>query len=353
MSGVEQVFQPAARLRLRWARLGGFSFRFRPRMLLLIGAALALLVILAAWALTLGSAQLPLEAIVQALTGAGTRQADFVVLSLRLPRILSAALVGLLLAMSGAIFQGLVRNLLASPDVIGVNAGASLAAVFWIVTRRSPEWIPLVAFLGALSAAAAVYGLSWRGKISHSRLILVGIGVNALLTAGVTLLIVRAGINDVSKAYQWMTGSLYAASWADVRLLAITAGILAPLGVALIWWLRVMQMGDLAARSLGIPLERARLLLAVTGCGLSAAAIAAAGPIGFVALMIPHIARMLAGPPTGGVFLLSGILGGILLLSADMAGQHALPVGLPAGVLTAALGAPYFLFLLYRSNARS
>lgn len=338
--------------RLWRLRLGGISVRVSPRVLALMGLALVALGLLAAWAITLGSFRLPVDAILQALAGQGTRDADFVVLSLRLPRILSAVLVGMLLAQSGAIFQGLVRNPLASPDIIGINAGASLAAVFWIVTHQPDSLLPLAAFSGALAAAAAVYGLSWRGKISNSRLILVGIGMNALLTAGVTLLVVRTGINDVSKAYQWMTGSVYASSWADVRMLALAAGLLVLLGMGLMWPLRVMQIGDLTARSLGTPLERTRLLLALVGCALSAAAISAAGPVGFIALMVPHIARMLAGPMTGGVFLLSGLLGSILLLGADMVGQHALPVGLPVGVLTAALGAPYFLFLLYRSNVR-
>jgi iron complex transport system permease protein len=271
-------------------------------------------------------------------------------MTLRLPRILTAALVGLLLAQSGAIFQGLVRNPLASPDLIGINAGASLATVFWIVTHRSPHLLPWVAFVGAMAAAGAVYGLSWQGKISNTRLILVGIGVNALLTAGVTLLIVRAGINDASKAYQWMTGSVYASSWVDVRRVGLAALVLLPLGMGLMGSLGVMQVGELTARSLGVPLERTRLALILVGCGASAAAIAAAGPVGFVALMVPHIARMLAGPMTSGVLLFTGLAGGILLLSADMIGQHALPVAMPVGVLTAALGAPYFLFLLYRSN---
>lgn len=352
MSAGAHASKTSARPRLLWARMGGISFRINLKVLALTGAALAVLGILAAWAITLGSLTLPLEAILEALAGRGSREADFVVLSLRLPRILAAVLVGLLLAMSGAVFQGLVRNPLASPDIIGINAGASLAAVFWIVTHRPAAFLPLAAFCGAFAAAAAVYALSWRGKIDNTRLILVGIGVNALLTAGVTIFIVRSGINDVSKAYQWMTGSVYASSWADVRMLALAAAVLAPLGSGLMWPLRALQMGDQTARSLGVPLERTRLMLAVTGCALSAAAVSTAGPVGFVALMVPHAARMLAGPMTGGVLLLSGLLGGALMLGADMIGQHALPVGLPVGVLTAALGAPYFLFLLYRSNVR-
>lgn len=350
-AGMQAAHAPQA-LRSVKLRLGGISLRVSQKVLLLTGLALGVLILLAAWAVTLGSFQLPIDAILQAFAGQGSRDADFIVLSLRLPRILTAVLVGLLLAMSGGIFQGLVRNPLASPDIIGINAGASLAAVFWIVTRRPSEFLPLVAFGGAVLAAAAVYGLSWKGKISNARLILVGIGMNALLTAGVTLFIVRSGINEVSKAYQWMTGSVYASTWGDVQSLALAAVILVPLGMGLMWPLRVMQMGDLTARSMGIRLEATRVVMAVVGCGLSAAAVAAAGPVGFVALMVPHIARMLAGPMTGGVFFFSGILGGILLLAADMVGQHALAIGLPVGVLTAALGAPYFLFLLYRTNVR-
>lgn len=352
MAAGNRILHPRNAPRRIWLRLGIVSLRINPRVMLLTIGALVVLTLLAAWAVTLGSFRLPLEAVMQALAGQGSRDANLVVMTLRLPRILAAVLVGLLLAQSGAVFQGLVRNPLASPDIIGINAGASLAVVFWIVTHRPPHLLPLVAFAGAAAAAAAVYGLSWRRNISNSRLILVGIGVNALLSAGVTLLIVRAGINDVSKAYQWMTGSVYASTWADVRMLALAAGILIPIGVGLVWSLQVMQLGDLTARSLGVPLETIRLLLAVAGCGLSAAAIAAAGPVGFVALMVPHSARMLAGPMTGGVFLLSGVLGAILLLFADIIGQHALPVGMPVGVLTAALGAPYFLYLLYRNNVR-
>src|SRR5690606_18966722 len=150
----------------------------------------------------------------------------------------------------------------------------------------------------------------------------------------------------------WMTGSVYASTWGDVRVLALALAILAPLAVALMWPLRVMQVGDLTARSVGLPLERTRLALILIACGLSAVAVAIAGPVGFVALMVPHFARMLAGPIGGGVFVFAGVLGGLLVLGSDMIGQHALPVGLPVGVITAALGAPYFLFLLYRMNAQ-
>lgn len=337
---------------VRLMRSGGVSVRINTRILGMATLGFVVTVLLGAWGLTLGSYALPLAEVVGALVGVGSEDARFIVMDLRLPRILAAALVGPLLAMSGALFQGLVRNPLVSPDIIGINAGASTAAVLWIVTRQPPSLLPAVAFAGALAAAAAIYLLSWRGRISGPRLVLVGIGVNALLSAGITLLIVRSNIFDTARAYQWLAGSVYGTNWQEIRVLAIALGMLAILGVIGMWYLRVMQIGDAAAQSAGLPLERARLGLIVVACGMSAFAVAAAGPIGFVALVVPHLARMLAGPMSGTVFMLTGFLGSVLVLGSDMVGQHALPVGMPVGVVTAVVGAPYFLFLLYRTNIR-
>lgn len=341
-----------SRARIVAVERGPFGFLVNLRVVSLsLVAALAALG-LTAWALTLGSFQLSVAEVFAALTGAGSSDADFIVMTLRLPRVLAALLVGAALAMSGAIFQGLVRNPLVSPDIIGINAGAAVGAVFWIVTGRATALIPLVAFSGALAAALAIYLLSWRGRISAGRLVLVGIGINAMLSAVTSLLVIRASISDAQRAVLWQAGSVYGSAWGDVRLLAVTLVVLLPLGALLMWSLRVLQMGDLTARSVGLPVERVRLALIVTGCALSAFAVAVAGPIGFVALIVPHLARMLAGPMTGGVFVFTALLGSALLLGADMIGQHALPVRLPVGILTGAVGAPYFLYLLYRTHAR-
>ena len=337
---------------VRFVRMGGAAFRVNMRVLRMSGIVLVLLVALATWAVTLGSYPLSLGEVYGAFTGSGAANTNFIVLDLRLPRVLTAMLVGPMLAMSGAIFQGLVRNPLVSPDIIGINAGAAVAAVFWIVTGLSLALLPPVAFLGAAGAAATVYLLSWRGRMSAPRLVLVGVGMNAVLTAGITFLIVRAEINDASRAVLWLTGSVYSSDWGDVRVLAGALTVLIPAGLALMWSLRTLQVGDLTVRSAGMPLERTRLALIAVACALSAFAVAVAGPIGFVALMAPHLARMVAGPMSGGVFLFAGAIGAMLVLGADMVGQHALPVSMPVGVLTAAVGAPYFLFLLYRMNTR-
>jgi iron complex transport system permease protein len=337
---------------LRLIQVGGMAFRVNTRVMLLVGMGITTLFLLGAWGLTLGSFRLPLDAIAKALKGVGSRDADFIVLDLRLPRLLAAMMVGPMFAMSGAIFQGLIRNPLVSPDIIGINTGASLAAVFWIVTRQPVSLLPVAAFTGALMAAASIYVLTWRGRISGARLILVGIGVNALLSATTTWLILRLPIDHASAAVLWMVGTLYGSDWVDVLVLASALAVLAPLGIGLMWSLGVLQFGDLTARSLGMPLERTRLALIVVGCALSGVAVSVAGPVGFVAFMVPHLARMLAGPMTGGVFALAGVVGGVLLLGADLVSQHAFPLSLPVGVVTAALGAPYFLFLLYQTHAR-
>jgi iron complex transport system permease protein len=178
-------------------------------------------------------------------------------------------------------------------------------------------------------------------------LILVGIGIGATVAAATTYLTVRYPLQQVLAAEVWLMGSLYGSAWDDVRIVLPVLVVAAPVAVALAWPLRALQLGDDATRGVGLPLERVRLGLIVVGCALAAVSVAIAGPIGFVALMVPHIARMLAGPLSGSVLVLTAVLGAGFLLTADVIAQHMLPVSLPVGVITAAVGAPYFLFLLY------
>jgi iron complex transport system permease protein len=333
-------------------RGAGLSFRLNLRVAALIGIALVVLLALAAWAMTLGSYPISVTGVIASVFGRGADDQEFIVRTLRLPRVLVAVLVGIALGMSGGVFQGLVRNPLVSPDIIGITAGATLVAVYWLVNDYPFALLPVVAFIGASLTAAVIYLLSWRGGVSPDRLILMGIGIQAVLVAGTTFVMTRYPIERVSSAQLWMTGSVYASSWEDVRILAIALLVLAPLAVTLMWPLRVLQFGDAMAGGLGLQVELTRAALMLVGCALAATAVAICGPIAFVALMTPHMARMLAGPMTGAVLLLAGLLGAIVLLAADMVGQHALPVAMPVGVVTSAVGAPYFLFLLWRSNGR-
>jgi iron complex transport system permease protein len=336
----------------RTVRQGRVAVRVNARVLAYTGITLGLLSLLFVWTMTLGSFSIPFVDVVKAIFGHGTADQILVVRELRLPRVLSAALVGASLAVSGAIFQGLVRNPLVSPDIIGVNAGAVLVAVFWITSGLAYRWMPLAAFLGASLAAAAVYFLTWKKGISPNRLILVGIGVGEFLYAFNQYLLVKYPLEQVRPAIVWSIGSIYGSSWFDVKVLTATLLVCLPLAVVLAWPLRAMQLGDDVVRGLGLPLERTRLGLIVIGCALAGVAVALAGPIAFVALMVPHFARMLAGPLSGAMILFTAAIGAIFVLGVDTIGQHFMPVSLPVGALTAAVGAPYFLLLLYRSNSR-
>ena len=333
-------------MRTRW-----WSGRVSRRTTALVAMSSAVVVALAVWAMTLGDYPIGASDVLSVALGGGEGQDGFIVRTLRLPRVLAAIGAGVALAASGAIFQGLVRNPLVAPDIIGVMAGATLAAVTAITAFQSASVVPVAAFVGAIVSAFVVYGLTWRKGISGNRLVLVGIGVNALLAALTTLVIVRFPVERVTPAIVWMTGTLYGSAWGDVVWLGGSLAVLLPAGLLLMSRLRVVQLGDDTAAALGTRTEASRGALLAIGAALAAAAVAVAGPVAFVALMPPHIARMLAGPLTGGVLLLAGLLGAALVLGSDVIAQHAFsPISLPVGIVTAAVGAPYFLFLLYRVN---
>ncbi len=329
------------------------SMRLSLRTLAFSGVAAVLAATAAAWTMSLGEFPIAIPEVLRATFGIGEVPAehDFIVGTLRLPRVVAAVLVGAALAASGAIFQGLVRNPLVAPDIIGVTAGAALVAVFLIVVTRSPVLVPVGAFLGAVVTAFAVYVFTWSKGISGNRLVLVGIGFNAALAALTTLILVRYPVEQIALAVLWTTGTLYGATWRDVAVLVAGLVTLLPVGLLLVRHLGALQLGDDTARSLGVRAEPSRAALITVGAGLAAIAVSAGGPIGFVALVAPHIARMLAGPLTGGVLILSALIGAVLLGASDLIAQHSFsPISLPVGVVTAAVGAPYFLFLLYRTN---
>ncbi len=345
---------PPRRSGHRTVRRAGVAVRIDTRALRLMAIAFALLVLLMIWAVTLGSFSIPFGEVIDAIFGRGAEETRMVVRTLRLPRVLVAVLMGACLAMSGTIFQGIARNPLVSPDIIGITSGATFFAVAWMILAIGPPaLLPLAAFVGAVTAATLVYVLSWKRGIAMNRLILVGIGIGAMLSAGSTYLTVKYPIEITRPAIVWAMGSIYASNWSDVRLLALSLLILGPIALMSMESLRTLQFGDMVSRSLGVPLERTRLTLILLGCALAAVSVALAGPIGFVALIVPHMARMIAGPPSGSVLILTALLGSLMLLGSDIVAQHLLPVTLPVGVVTGAVGAPYFLYLLYRSNVRA
>ncbi|QPC81816.1 iron ABC transporter permease [Phototrophicus methaneseepsis] len=280
------------------------------------------------------------------------RNYNLVVHTFRLPRILTAFLVGAALATSGAIMQGITRNPLAEPGILGVSAGAGLAAVSVIVWFKDVpiSWLPWAAFGGALLTAIAIYTLSWKdGGSAPVRLILIGVAFAAVLGSLTSFMLVFGDINDVQQAYVWLTGSVYGRNWEHVRTMSLWLLILLPIAIFSARQLNILNLGDEIARGLGMRVEAQRVLLLVISVALAAAAVAVAGTIGFVGLVAPHITRRLVGPSHDGMIPVTALFGGALLVLADLIGRWIIsPSELPIGIVTALIGAPYFMYLLYR-----
>lgn len=334
-------------------RTSHISFRIDRRVPPVL--ALALLAMIAAMIVNIGVGEYPiapLEVIKTVLhLPTGSEDYSFIVNTLRLPRMLVAALVGLGLGISGAIMQGLTRNPLADPGILGISAGAGLvAATLIIVVRDVPSSvIPLAAFGGALLVAGLIYLLAWRGGDSPIRLILVGVGLGAICGAATTLMITFGDLFDVQRALIWLTGSLYGRSWNEFWAIAPWIAVFAPLALLLARDLNALNLGEDVARGLGSSVARRRGLLLVTAVALAAATVSAAGTVGFVGLMAPHISRRLVGPDHSGVLPTSGVIGALLVVASDLVGRTLFaPIELPVGLVTAAIGAPFFIALLLK-----
>jgi iron complex transport system permease protein len=335
-------------------RAGALSLRADLRVLAVLAVAGA--ATLAAFTFHVGRGEFPIAPpdVLGALVGAGDRATSFIVLELRVPRALTAVLAGAALGIAGEIFQDLARNPLVAPDVIGISTGASLAAVALIVLGDADGVlsVPLAAFGGALATGVVLYALAWRGGIHGYRLVLVGIGVAAVLHAGVLYVLARGRIFELAEAYVWLVGSLNGRGWAHVWPLAATLALLGPLALALGRQLAALQLGDEVARALGLRCERTRLTLLLVAVVLTGVAVAAAGPIAFVAFIAPHIARRVGGSPAPSAVLpVSAAAGALLLLASDLAGRLLFaPTEIAVGVVTSIVAAPYFLYLLHRAN---
>lgn len=290
------------------------------------------------------------EVIVSMLRLRDDPSVDFIVRELRLPLALTGLGVGIAMGMSGTIFQRLLNNPLASPDFIGVSYGASLFAVMAIVLWPIPTiGVGGVALVGALVTAFAIYLLAWRDGITGYRFILIGIGISELLVSLIAYIVARADIFDARQAMTWLVGSIGHASDGILRMLLITLVVVLPLIVMMERQLRILELGSDTARALGARAEAGRLTLIAVAVILIAVATSAAGPLAFVSLIAGPIALRMLGPSGGGL-LVSGFVGASIVLGADLVSQHLLPVTLPTGVLTGAIGAPYLIWLLATAN---
>ncbi|RKS07224.1 iron complex transport system permease protein [Nocardiopsis sp. Huas11] len=312
-------------------------------VLLLLGAALV--------GVSVGQASVSLPELVDLLTGRADQVTRFVLIELRLPRLLTAVVTGACLGLSGALLQTIVRNPLASPDIVGITHSASAAGVLGVV-YLGLSGLALAGFvsLGALAAATAIYLLAWRQGVAGYRLLLIGIGVAALSTSVTSWVLTQSDVRDARVALTWITGSLARSDWPTLNPLL---GCFAVLVVALVLLggrLRSLELGDDSATSLGVPAERSRLWLLLTSVALAASAVAVAGPVAFVALVSAPIARRTVG--AGRLALLpAALIGAIIMLASDLLAQFTIPgIILPVGVVTGIVGAPYLLWLLMRTN---
>lgn len=313
------------------------------------------LVLAFALALYLGDYPVPVDGVVRSLlsplTGMTDRGVDFIVLQVRLPRAILAVLSGAAFALAGITFQTLLRNPLASPDIIGIAHGASASAVFAIIVLG---WtglaVSLGAFAGAILTALAIYLLAWRNGVTAYRVVLVGIGMAAMLAAVISYLFTRARLTEVQQAMGWLVGSLNAARPGDLFILGGAMLVLIPAMIALLRGLDAMELGDDTARSLGARVELTRLGLMLVAVGFAAFATAAVGPVGFVAFVSGPLARtLLKGAGRG--FPQAALVGALVMLVSDLFAQHMLPnTQLPVGVVTGACGALFLIWLLMASG---
>jgi iron-siderophore transport system permease protein len=315
--------------------------------------------------LSVGASDLPLSEVVRVLFGGGDGGARLVVIELRLPRVATGLLVGIAFAVSGALLQTLARNPLASPDILGVSAGASAAAVSVLVLAGSAGGVsglaarlglPLAAVLGGLTATALVALFSWqRGVVDAGRVVLVGVGISAAASSLVSWLLVIGDVTDAGRAAAWLAGSLNARSWTDAGPVLLAVAVLVPVALLYNRDLSALVLGDDVASSLGVRVARTRVVLLIVAALLAALATAAAGPIAFVALVAPQVAQRLARverPP----LVTTALLGALFVTAADLVARVGLdvagvgPYELPVGVVTAACGAPYLIYLIGRQQ---
>jgi ABC-type enterobactin transport system, permease component len=335
-------------------RLGPLQVRVQRRSLLTGTALVVVLCVVGVLALLIGDYPLGVGGALRALVGGGSDPlARYFVQGQRAPRVLAAVLVGAALGVSGCIFQSLSANPLGSPDVIGFTVGSATGALVQIIVLDAgPAGIAVGAVLGGLGTAAVVYALSWRHGVAGYRLVLVGIGVSAVLQGVNSLLVVRASLTAAQTAAQWLAGSFNAVTWGEVGLLVAGCAVLLPAALLLSRPLGVMASGDDLASGLGVRVERRRLELVVVGVALVSLAVAAAGPIAFVALAAPQLARRLAR--TSGVGMVgAALMGAVLVLASDVLAQRLLaPTQLPVGVVTGSLGGIYLIWLLARERRK-
>jgi iron complex transport system permease protein len=319
----------------------------------LLTSCILLLIVITIVGILLGTTPITLEQLINLLSGNETFLSQSVILNLRLPRLLVAMVAGATLAVSGLLLQGVVRNPLAGPEIVGVTSGAGLGAMLVLVLAPSatPELLSLAASLGAVSAFGLVYLISWQKGVLPARLALVGIAISAFCSAGINVLVVLAKLR-VAQAIVWLSGSTYARQWDELWRLMVLPTVLLPIAWLFARRLDILALGEDIPQLLGMSLQRVRASMITIAVLLSAAAVSTVGTISFVGLIAPHAGRLLVGHRHRQLVPVVAILGAILVSLADIIGRVAIaPREVPSGVVTAMIGAPYFLWLMVLKRA--
>ncbi|MFJ5624380.1 FecCD family ABC transporter permease [Peribacillus loiseleuriae] len=338
---------------------GKVSFLIDKRATVILTILLLLAAVIFLWSTGLGDMKISPLTVLKVLFGGGTDMEQLVIHDFRLPRIIVALMVGMSLAVAGGILQGMIRNPLASPDVLGITGGAAVAVVGFLAffsdqnhaLTVSIKWMPLAAFAGAGIIALLVYFLAWKNGVSPIRLVLIGIGLSALMQALTTLMMIVGPIYRASQANIWITGTVYGSNWANVVTLVPWTVTFLLIAFVMARNINVLELGDETATGVGGRVQRHRFLLLLISTALIGSSVAFAGGIGFVGLMAPHMARRLVGSAFGALLPVSAFIGGILVMLADLIGRTLFsPFEIPAGVFTAGIGAPYFIYLLFKTR---
>jgi iron complex transport system permease protein len=334
---------------VRAVRVGGLSVAVSRRYVVVCGLLLATAVLAGVAALLFGEIQVGLPRLVATIAGDGTPFEDYLIWDSRLPRVVSGALIGAALAISGAMFQTVSRNPLGSPDVIGFETGAASGGLIaLLLVDAGVRGASVGAILGGLATALVVFLLAMRGGLDSLRLVLVGIGVGAMLISLNSMLIVESNLYDAQSAAGWLVGNVAGASWAEASALAVALAVLGFAALLLSRPLAISELADDSAAGLGLRTTRVRLVAVVVGVLLSSIAVAAAGPIAFIALTAPQVARRLTRA-SGPNIVASAVTGTLLLVLADHAARELFqPRQLPVGVMTGLVGGLFLAWLLTR-----
>lgn len=317
-----------------------------------------LIIIMFITSLNMGVVRIAPMDVFKTLIGLGTERNQLVLIDFRLPRMILALLIGAGLAVSGAILQGVSKNDLADPGILGINTGAGFSVILCIYFLKgsmtnmgtfSVFFMPLFALIGAVAAAFIIYILAWKKGIDPIRLILVGIGVNAGFGAAIIIFQLKMNPQDFMQAAVWLSGDIWGSNWKFVSVLAPLILLLIPYAIYKSHSLNILHLGDALAIGLGAKPERERRILLFVAVALAGFSVAAGGGIAFLGLVAPHIAKRLIGPKQQYLLPVTALLGAFILLAADAIGKNILaPTEIPVGIVVAILSAPYFIYLLMK-----